>query len=69
MLQSVWKVQHPLLRVALVLAVNVISVSVMQALVEYGDNGRYFIPNQPLVLMCVLLVLADRFARARFMRH
>lgn len=96
-LQSVWKVQHPLLRglnvvfvflslyitwhflvfmrsgamsdalrVALVLAINVISVSVMQALVEYGDNGRYFIPNQPLVLMCVLLVLADRFASRSF---
>lgn len=83
--QSLWKVQHLLLRglnavfilltpyvvwrsltrrdavshsmrVALVLAANVVSVSVMQALVEFGENGRYFIPNQPLVLMVVLLV-------------
>jgi hypothetical protein len=45
------------MRVAMVLAANVLSVSVMQALVEFGDNGRYFIPNQPLVLMLVLLVL------------
>ena len=46
------------MRVSLVLAANVLSVSVMQALVEFGENGRYFIPNQPLVLMFVLLVFA-----------
>ena len=44
------------MRIALVLAANVLSVSVMQALVEFGENGRYFIPSQPLVLMFVLLV-------------
>jgi len=46
------------MRVALVIAANVLSVSVMQALVEYGENGRYFVPSQPLVLIFVVCLLA-----------
>lgn len=47
------------LAVPLILSCIVIGVSLVQALVEYGDNPRYYIPNQPLVVAGVLIAVAD----------
>ncbi len=57
------------LRVALLLMASVLSVSVLQALVEIGENGRYFIPNQALVLMLVVLVFAKSNYNAPAIDH
>lgn len=43
----------------------VMAVSVVQSLVEYGENPRYFIPTQPLVLAAVIMAAADMVRRIR----
>jgi hypothetical protein len=53
------------LETPLLLSAIVIGCSVVQALVEYGDNPRYFIPNQPLVIAFVLIATADSARRWR----
>lgn len=39
------------------MAVVVLSTSVVQALAEYGENPRYYIPSQPLVIMVTALAI------------
>jgi hypothetical protein len=46
------------MRIAVLIAASVGSVSVIQALAEYGENGRYFIPSEPLVLVFAACILA-----------
>ena len=40
------------------MATVVLATSVVQALAEYGENPRYFIPSQPLVIACTAMALA-----------
>ena len=40
------------------MATVVLGTSVVQALAEYGENPRYFIPSQPLVIACTAMALA-----------
>jgi hypothetical protein len=39
------------------MATVVLATSVVQALAEYGENPRYFIPSQPLVIAATALTL------------
>lgn len=48
------------------MAAVVLATSVVQALAEYGENPRYFIPSQPLVIAATalaLMVLVQTFRR------
>ncbi len=44
--------------VPLLLTMVILGTSVTQALTEYGENGRYSIPTQPLVMAVVTLAIA-----------
>jgi len=50
------KSQVELLTAALVL--TVLAASLMQAMVEYGDNPRFGVPTQPLVLCYVVIFIS-----------
>jgi len=68
--QVIW---HPAskrdqLMVPFIFSSIVIGCSVVQALAEYGDNSRYFIPNQPLVIATVIIAIADLARRWRPVR-
>lgn len=52
----------------LLLSSMIIGCSVVQALAEYGDNPRYFIPNQPLVIAFVFMATADLARRWRLVK-
>jgi hypothetical protein len=43
------------LDISLILSCVVISASGLQAMLEFGENGRYSIPTQPLVVSVVLI--------------
>jgi hypothetical protein len=48
------------------MATVVLATSLVQALAEYGENPRYFIPSQPLVIAAsalALLVLVQTYRR------
>lgn len=49
--------------IPLALSGMVLAVSIVQALVEYGDNSRYYIPNQPIVIAVVIMAVATYFGR------
>ncbi len=55
--------QHNL--VPLLLTMVILGTSVVQALTEYGENGRYSIPVQPLVITVVTLAIASLVNRKR----
>jgi hypothetical protein len=44
--------------VPILLTTVILGTSVVQALTEYGENGRYSIPVQPLVIAVVMLAIA-----------
>ena len=45
------------LQTPLTLILVVLGISVLQALVEYGENSRYYIPNQTVVIVLVVYFL------------
>ncbi len=49
----------------LFLVLLVLAASVLQAMMEYGENGRYALPFQPLVMLVVFLWLWDRLQQRR----
>jgi hypothetical protein len=55
--------QHNL--IPLLLITIILGNSVVQATAEYGENGRYSIPIQPLVITVVILAIANLVNRKR----
>ena len=44
----------------------VISGSIIQALLEYGENARYAIPFQPIIVMLVIIEIIKWFKKEKF---
>ena len=55
--------------VPMLLTTIILGNSVVQALIEYGENGRYSIPTQPLVVAAVILAIAELVNRRREQRR
>jgi len=55
--------------VPMLLTTIILGNSVVQALIEYSENGRYSIPTQPLVVAAVILAMAELVNRRREQRR